>query len=149
MALMGSTSSQLDWVSSLVGSCRARRSLLLRSSQCNSSNAPTFYLLICLNPTCWAISILAFFIGDNILRTLKNDSVSGTMNNISCLRNVRLALLNHLLFLLPEWNFLERLGKVFHWWWALKFVTSPWLFGKWPGSLSTTVTILKGICLSQ
>jgi len=25
MALMGSTSSELDWVSSLVGSCRARR----------------------------------------------------------------------------------------------------------------------------
>jgi len=92
MALMGSTSSELDWVSSLVGFCRARRSLLCRSSHCNFSNAPTFYLLICLNPTCWAISIMAFFRGDNILHTLKSDSVAGTMNNISCLHNVRLAL---------------------------------------------------------
>jgi hypothetical protein len=79
-----------------------RRSLLLISSHCNSSNAATFYLLSCLNPTCGAMSIVAFCTHNTILHyevtdiiyslTLKSDSIPGNMNNISCLHNVRLAL---------------------------------------------------------
>jgi hypothetical protein len=80
----------------------AGTSLLLSSSHCSSSNASTFYLLSCWNPTCGAMSIVVFYTHDTILHyevsviiyslTLKSDSIPGNMNNISCLHNVRLAL---------------------------------------------------------